>query len=56
MNPLTLAAAAFGALGGLTATLARDLPSEQDLPAILTSPQIQVEARYLRPGAQGLRE
>jgi penicillin-binding protein 1A len=52
MNPLTLAAAAFGALGGLTATLARDLPSEQDLPVILTSPQVQVEARYLLGGAQ----
>lgn len=55
MNPprsLTLTAAVFGALGGLTATLARDLPSEQDLPVIVTSPQIQVETRYLWPGAE----
>ncbi len=55
MNPhrcLTLAAAAAGVLGGLTATLARHLPSDQDLPVIVTSPQIQVDARYLRPGAE----
>lgn len=55
MNPhrcLTLSAAAFGVLGGLTATLARHLPSGQDLSVILTSPQIEVETRYLRPGAR----
>jgi penicillin-binding protein 1A len=55
MNPhggLTLTAAVFGALGGLTATLARDLPSELDLPLILTNPQILVEVRYLMPGAE----
>jgi penicillin-binding protein 1A len=55
MNPhrcLTLAAAAAGVLGGLTATLARHLPSDRDLPVIVTSPQIQVDARYLRPGAE----
>jgi penicillin-binding protein 1A len=55
MNPhrsLTLAAAAAGVLGGMTATLARHLPSDQDLPVIMTSPQIEVEARYLQPGAQ----
>ena len=40
MNPLTLAAAGFGALGGLTASLARDLPLEQDLPVMVTRPQI----------------
>jgi penicillin-binding protein 1A len=47
----TLAAAAFGLVGGLTIALARHLPSEHDLPVILTSPQIQVDARYLKPGA-----
>jgi penicillin-binding protein 1A len=48
---LTMAAAAFGLIGGLTIALARHAPSERDLPAILTSPQIQVDARYLKPGA-----
>jgi penicillin-binding protein 1A len=53
MTPLTLTGAIFGLLGGLTVALGRNLPSEQDLPVILTSPQIQVDARYLAPGAQG---
>jgi penicillin-binding protein 1A len=50
---LTLSGAAIGAIGGLTATLALDLPSGNDLPLILASPQITVEARYLAPGAEG---
>ncbi len=45
---LTVAAAAFGLIGGLTIALARHAPSERDLPLILTSPQIQVDARYLK--------
>jgi penicillin-binding protein 1A len=53
MTPLTLTGAIFGLLAGLTAALARNLPSEQDLLLILTSPQIQVDARYLAPGAAG---
>jgi penicillin-binding protein 1A len=53
MTPLTLTGAAFGLLGGLTVALDHNLPSEQDLPVILTSPQVYVDARYLAPGAQG---
>ncbi len=49
---LTLAAAAFGLLGGLMLALARNTPSERDLPIILSSPQIDVDARYLASGAQ----
>jgi penicillin-binding protein 1A len=49
---LTVAAAAFGLLGGLTIALARHVPSERDLSVILTSPQIQVDARDLKPGAR----
>ncbi len=49
---LTVAAAAFGLIGGLTMALARHAPSERDLPVILTSPQIQVDARYLKPGVR----
>jgi penicillin-binding protein 1A len=49
---LTMAAAAFGLVAGLTVTLARHAPSERDLPVILTSPQIQVDARFLHPGAR----
>jgi penicillin-binding protein 1A len=49
---LTVTAAALGMLGGIVAMLARHLPSEQDLPVILTSPQIQVETRYLLPGTE----
>jgi penicillin-binding protein 1A len=48
---LIIAGVAFGLLGGLTVTLARHLPSEDDLPVILTSPQIQIDARYLLQGA-----
>jgi penicillin-binding protein 1A len=49
---LTAAAATFGLLGGLTIALARHAPSDDDLPVILTNPQIQVDARYLLPGAR----
>jgi len=47
---LIIAAAASGLVGGLAIALARHVPSERDLPVILTSPQIQVDARYLKPG------
>src|SRR5262249_11280989 len=50
--PVRLTAATVGMLGGLVVLLARHLPSERDLPLIVTSPQIQVDARYLLPGAQ----
>jgi penicillin-binding protein 1A len=43
-----MAAAVFGLVGGLTIALARHAPSEHDLPVILTSPQIHVDARYLK--------
>src|SRR6266851_10225063 len=49
---VTMAAATFGLLGGLTAMLASRAPSEHDLPIILTSPQIQVDSRYLTPGGR----
>src|SRR6266704_2404158 len=49
---LTAAAAAFGLLGGLTVMLTSRAPSEHDLPIILTSPQIQVDSRYLMPGVR----
>jgi membrane peptidoglycan carboxypeptidase len=49
---LTMAAAVLGLVGGLTIALARHAPSERDLPVILTSPQIQVDARYLKPSAR----
>src|SRR5258706_443186 len=45
-------AAVIGLIGGLTMALARHAPSERDLPVILTSPQIQVDARYLKPGVR----
>jgi penicillin-binding protein 1A len=48
----TMAGATFGLIGGLTVTLASHAPSERDLPIILTSPQIEVDARYLRPEAR----
>jgi len=44
------AAAACGLFGGLIFTLARHAPAERDLPVILSSPQIQVDSRYLLPG------
>jgi penicillin-binding protein 1A len=53
MTPLTPTGVIFGLLGGLMVALARNLPSEQDLPIILTSTQILVDARYLTPDAQG---
>src|SRR5262249_6308696 len=46
---LTISAAAFGLLGGLTITLANHAPSERHLASILTSPQIEVDAKYLVP-------
>src|SRR5689334_9377451 len=49
---LTMAAAAFGLVGGLTVALARHAPSERDVSVILTSPQIHVDARYLGPEAR----
>jgi penicillin-binding protein 1A len=41
---LAVAAAAF--------TLARDLPTDDDLKIILTSPQVEVDSRYLNAGAE----
>ncbi len=49
---LTAGAAAVGLFGGMVVLHARHLPSEQELPVILTSPQIVVDARYLLPGTQ----